>query len=151
MKREDDGLDAIRKTYWKNKGAADDKPKTKDEEELEVIRPSKNMQSNSDLGDIIKQKVVDVIKNHEIEETPGYLKFKAEMEEFGIPEAEVKLAWLKLTPENKQELEKQAKEGLVKPKKAASKSKDKQTKPKEQSTDAKPKAEEQQEPLSDKK
>ena len=37
-------------------------------------------------------------------------EFKAEMEEFGIPETEVKLAWIKLTPENKAEMEKQAKE-----------------------------------------
>ena len=75
-----------------------------------MIRPSKNMQSNVDLGEVIKQKVVDVINKHEIEETAGYLKFKAEMEEFGIPETEVKLAWIKLTPENKAEMEKQAKE-----------------------------------------
>ena len=58
----------------------------------------------------MKQQVVDVIMKHEIEETPGFLKFKDDMSSFDIPEAEVRLAWIRLTDENKKQLEDMAKE-----------------------------------------
>lgn len=72
---------------------------------------------------LMKQHVVDVIMKHEIEETQGYLKFKQDMSAFDIPEAEVKLAWIRLTDENKAAIEKDA-EALKSAAAAADKKKD---------------------------
>jgi hypothetical protein len=81
-----------------------------------------------DLGQVIQQKVIDVINKHEVEETPGYNLFKKEMTDFGIELIEVKIAWVRLSDENKAVFEKRASEP-VKPAKAKVEPKKKSEKP----------------------
>ena len=73
------------------------------EQELDTIRHKKLMGSKEDLGEMIKSRVADVIQKHEIDE-PGYEQFKENMSQFGIKENEIKIAWLKLSDENKKAL-----------------------------------------------